>query len=149
MESMLTLRQLRWAGHVARMDDSRIPKTVFYGELRDGKRNVGAPRRRYKDQLKQQLTRCDIDHRSWETLAANRSAWRTTTKKAVEGFEEVRTQTAKEKRRRRKEATAQTVDPCDQPMFLCAKCKRQCKSRIGLFSHMKACARLAPSHSSH
>ena len=52
MESMLMLRQLRWAGHVSRMDNSRMPKAVFYGELRQGKGDRGAPRKRFKDQLK-------------------------------------------------------------------------------------------------
>jgi transcription termination factor 2 len=40
---MLMLRQLRWAGHVSRMDDTRIPKAVFYCELRQGRRDRGAP----------------------------------------------------------------------------------------------------------
>ena len=52
IESILLKQQLRWAGHVARMEDSRMPKAVFFGELKTGKRNRGAPKKRYKDQLK-------------------------------------------------------------------------------------------------
>ncbi|XP_063589627.1 uncharacterized protein LOC134766625 [Penaeus indicus] len=44
--------QLRWAGHVSRMSDHRIPKQLFYGELCQGKRRVGGQRKRYKDSLK-------------------------------------------------------------------------------------------------
>ena len=47
--------QLRRAGHVTRMKDVHIPKAVFFSELQEGKRDRGAPRKRYKDQLKRQL----------------------------------------------------------------------------------------------
>ena len=40
---MVFEHQLRWAGHVARMDDMRLPKVVFFGELSEGKRNRGFP----------------------------------------------------------------------------------------------------------
>ena len=44
--------QLRWAGHVSKMEDVRMLKAVFVSELQKGKRDRGAPRKRYKDQLK-------------------------------------------------------------------------------------------------
>ena len=53
VEAMLMLRQLRWTGHVTRMDSSRMPKAVFYGELSQGKRDRGAPRKRFKDRSPQ------------------------------------------------------------------------------------------------
>ncbi|KAJ8409986.1 hypothetical protein AAFF_G00210270 [Aldrovandia affinis] len=53
MESVLLLQQLRWAGHVSRMEDTRIPKAVLYSELCQGKRNRSGPIKRFKDQLKQ------------------------------------------------------------------------------------------------
>ena len=37
-----------------------MPKAVFYGELSQGKRDRGAPRKRFKDQLKRQLTQADV-----------------------------------------------------------------------------------------
>ncbi|KAI8484474.1 hypothetical protein Bbelb_377450 [Branchiostoma belcheri] len=61
IETMQTTRQIRWAGHLARMEDSRMPKAVFYGELCQRKREKqGSPRKRFKDQLKRQLTAADI-----------------------------------------------------------------------------------------
>ena len=55
VEEMITTCQLRWTGHVTRMENSRLPKAVFYGELKDGSRKVGAPRLRYKDAFKRHL----------------------------------------------------------------------------------------------
>jgi transcription termination factor 2 len=55
LESILLKQQLRWAGHVARMEDSRLPRVVLCGELKLGSRSIGAPKKRYKDQLKKQL----------------------------------------------------------------------------------------------
>ena len=33
IEATLTASQLRWTRHIIRMNDSRLPKVVFYGEL--------------------------------------------------------------------------------------------------------------------
>ena len=90
VEAMLMLRQLRWVGHVTRMESSRMPKAVFYGKLSQGKRDRGAPRKRFKDQLKRQLTQAGIDHSEWEALAEDREEWRGTIKTAADNFEEGR-----------------------------------------------------------
>ena len=52
IEAMLNQAQLRWSGHVTRMDDSRLPKQLFHAELSIGKRHKGGQRKRYKDVLK-------------------------------------------------------------------------------------------------
>ena len=46
IESILLQVQLCWAGHVTRMEDIRIPKAVFFNELREGQRDRGALRKR-------------------------------------------------------------------------------------------------------
>ena len=52
IEAIIIKAQLRWTGHVIRMDESRIPCQLFYGELTEGKRNPGRHKKRYKDNLK-------------------------------------------------------------------------------------------------
>ena len=47
--SLLKKDQLRWAGHVHHMSDTRISKQLMYGELADGSRKRGHPKLGYKD----------------------------------------------------------------------------------------------------
>nr|VZI39365.1 unnamed protein product [Spirometra erinaceieuropaei] len=55
--SMLRQMQLRWSGHLMRMDDERLPKRLFYGDVATGSRRQGGQIRRYKDTLKSSLKR--------------------------------------------------------------------------------------------
>ena len=59
MESMLVWNQLRWVGHVCRMDDQRIPKQLLYGQLKLGKRKPGRQKLRYQDAVKINL--CNLN----------------------------------------------------------------------------------------
>ena len=34
IETMLMKNQLRWLGHCSKMNDSRLPKIILYGELK-------------------------------------------------------------------------------------------------------------------
>ena len=133
MESILVSHQLRWAGHVVRMDDSRLPKCVFYGELKDAFRAPGGPKKRYKDGLKLSLQHCNINTKSWESSARNRSLWRSITHTGVEELEKRRRELLEEKRTRR------TTPPPSSPsaIFPCPTCGKKCASRIGLFSHSR------------
>ena len=63
VEAFLIAAQLRWAGHVIRMDDQRIPKRVFYSQLAHGSRTSGGQMKRYKDTLKVNLKACDPNRR--------------------------------------------------------------------------------------
>ena len=74
--TMMRKAQIRWAGHVSRMADSRIPEQLFYGQLKNGQRKIGAPRKRYKDYFKSNLKDFNIDVTAWKEATSNRSAWR-------------------------------------------------------------------------
>jgi len=51
---VVTSRRMRWAGHVARMGEDRDVHRVLVGKP-EGKRPLGRPRRRWKDNIKMDL----------------------------------------------------------------------------------------------
>ena len=87
MYGLLTTRRLRWLGHVTSMHDGRLPKDILYGELAIGSRPTGRPTLRYKEVLKRDLKAGGIAPAGFETLAADRSVWRHTTKSAIKTAE--------------------------------------------------------------
>ena len=79
MHSVLKVAQLRWTGHVIRMPDERLPKTVFLvisGELQEGKRSQDGQKKCYIETLKASLKDFDIPMGSWKQTAQERSTWR-------------------------------------------------------------------------
>ena len=140
IEAILLKSQLRWAGHVYKMDDHRLPKIALYGELSTDHGNRRAPKKRYKDSLKKSLGACHIDPLQWSTLAADRVTWRHVIHQAVSSFEDSRKNNLREKRCRRKNREASTTTVPGMT-FDCSRCGRTCLSRIGLVSHERACSR--------
>ena len=61
---------LSWPPH-KKMEDVRMLKAVFFSELQEGKRDRGAPRKHFKDQLKGQLAQAGISHQSWQQEASD------------------------------------------------------------------------------
>ena len=134
IESILMRNQLRWSGHVARMDNSRLPKQIFYSELCSGARCRGRPVLRYKDVLKERLTACGISHTAWESLAADRNSWRQATHQGVSKFETERRQGLEDKRAARKKRAS---DISKSAAFVCPNCSKPCASEFGLRVHSR------------
>ena len=56
----LSQRRVRWLGHVLRMGDERIPKSLLYSELVDGRRKRDLPILLFKDVRKRDLKRVKL-----------------------------------------------------------------------------------------
>ena len=70
---MLRKHCLRWIGHVARMDDGRMPKQLLFGELVRPRPRRGT-KRRWKDLAVADLQVAGIE-RAWYEVAQDRKEW--------------------------------------------------------------------------
>ena len=73
----VTRKQLRWAGHVSRMDFSRLPRKMISSWVRN-KRPRGAPQYTYWRGLMKSMLKAGVDARSWWLQAGDRFRWRDT-----------------------------------------------------------------------
>ena len=68
-------KRMRWAGHVALMEKGRGVHRFLVGNPW-GKRPIGRPRRRWKDNIKMDLQEVRGGCRDWMELAQDRDRWR-------------------------------------------------------------------------
>nr|VZI41720.1 unnamed protein product [Spirometra erinaceieuropaei] len=144
--AILRQMQLRWSGHLVRLDDERLPKRLFYGDVATGSRRQGGQIRRYKDTLKSSLKRLQINPTNWEELARDRPTWRRTVKTGAAIYEANRIAAAKAKGEARKSQLRPIRNAAAQPLPTCPRCQRTFRARIGLVGHLRtnSTSRTAP-----
>ena len=68
-------RRLRWAGHVARMEEGRSAFKIFTGKP-TVKRHLGRPRRRWEDNIRMDLEERGINAGNWVDFTQDSNYWR-------------------------------------------------------------------------
>ena len=61
---VITFRRLRWAGHVAKMEEGRSVFKIVTGKP-TGKRPLGRPRCRWQDTIRMDLKEIGVNTRNW------------------------------------------------------------------------------------
>ena len=69
---MIKSRRLRWAGHVAKMEEGRSAFKILTGKP-TGKRPLGMPRRRWEDNIRMDLEEVGISAGNWVDSAQDRN----------------------------------------------------------------------------
>ena len=72
---MIKSTGMRWAGHVARMEEGRGVHKVLLRKP-EGKRPLGRPRRRWENNIKMDLEEVGRGFGDWMGLAQDRDRWR-------------------------------------------------------------------------
>ena len=128
----LMRNQMRWAGHLVRMEDTRLPKQLFYGELRDGSRAQHKPKKRFRDSVNVNLKRMQVPLKSFEAECADRGKWRKSVYLGAKRLQEDTVAQAKLRRACRKHEAV----PATQ--WICDVCGRVMLSKAGLVNHLKS-----------
>lgn len=66
--TIILFNQMPWAGHIVRMEESRICKQIFYGEVKREKRPQRKHRKRFNDNVKYDRNVLHMDVQRWEEL---------------------------------------------------------------------------------
>ena len=69
---VINSRRLRWAGHVAKMEEDRSVFKILTGKP-TGKRPLGRPRRRWEDNIRMDLEEIGINDGNWVDSARDRT----------------------------------------------------------------------------
>lgn len=68
LEAITVRRQFKWASHVRRMQGSRLPSRIFYGQMAEGRRTFGS-QKRYKDLAASNMRKCYMNTADFERLS--------------------------------------------------------------------------------
>ena len=96
--SMVMKSCFRWVCHNVRIDDGRLPRQLFYGEMWEGKRSALKPKKTFKDTIKYYLKQSGLSVDHYEEMASDRSKWRILIHESIGSFENSRMQYSAYKR---------------------------------------------------
>ncbi|XP_066930186.1 uncharacterized protein [Clytia hemisphaerica] len=129
--------QMRWTGHLVRMKDKRLPKRLFFGEMKNGKRPSHKPKKRFKDVIKSNLKFMGLNVNNWQSTANNRLEWRKAIHDGCQLFEANRINHCNVKRALRK-GDFDSLPASVSRELSCDVCGKLALSKAGLASHKRS-----------
>ena len=73
LENLITAHRLRWLGHLAHMEDDRLPKQILLGSLPQ-KRPAHGTKMRWRDRMRKDLRQFKIEESKWYHTAQDQRA---------------------------------------------------------------------------
>ena len=65
---------MKWAGHIRRMNDQRIPKKLLFGEIVEGKAQRSKPKKTWMNCLSEDCASKNVTN--WIALSKDRQNWK-------------------------------------------------------------------------
>ena len=118
------------------IDDGRLPRQLFYGEMGEGKRSALKPKKRFKDTIRYYLKQSGLSMDQWEKMASDRSKMRKLIHESIESYENSRMQYSAYKRLIRKGEQGPQCHHANGEI-----CGKLCLSLASLKSHLRKCAK--------
>ena len=138
LEDLMTARRLRWLGHVARIDEDRIPKRMLFGWLPQ-QRPAHGTKMRWRDRARKDLKKFGIEEGSWYKVAQDRGSWRERCHVGLEDATEKRMEDNKMRKRRKAAGLSSEVSSqlgeVTALLFKCDTCQRTFSRRQDIARH--------------
>ena len=67
-------QRISWLGHLERMEEDRMPETIFFTQELEGTRRRGRPRKGWREEVERDLQVMGV--RIWRELVIDREKWR-------------------------------------------------------------------------
>ena len=132
LEDMIIARRLRRLGHIARMDDGRIPKKMLFGWLPQHRPTHGA-RMRWRDRVRKDLRKFKIRENNWFRVSQERDMWREVCRAGLEHA--TQTRLGKDEMRRSNAGRGSHSDAVTSLPFQCDTCQRSFRCRQDIARH--------------
>ena len=126
LEDVVAAKRLRWAGHVARMDVCRLPKTLLFSWLPQ-KRPAHGTKLRWRDKVRKDLKHLGIEESSWFKKAQDRGHWRAMCKEGLATCTEERQRKGRAYGRGPPSTTG--TSEFTAPVLVCPTCSRTFRRR--------------------
>jgi len=137
IKALVQERRMRWAGHVARMPESRAPRIVMDARCH-GARPFCGTQHRWRDLLRGDLPAELKESAEWKAAAQDRTGWRATVRRAVEAGEAAQAEKEAKKKERPPAAAFGPVDPSLYCTF--GRCQFVAQNQGGLKLHRRTCS---------
>ena len=124
LDDLIVERRLRWLGHVARMEDHRLPKKVLFGWLPQ-RRPANGTKMRWRDRVRKYSKKFGTEESGWYCLAQGRRDWRTGCRMGLEAVTDARLEKDEVKRRAHVDASTRgNTSVTSAKPYQCNSCER-------------------------